>query len=130
MSLMDPIADALITIKNSDISVKGQCYCRPASKLLGKILDVLKEYGYIKAYSYVDDEREGIYKIELLGRINECRAIKPRYSVKKDGFERYEKRYLPSKDVGIIIVTTPKGVITHKIAKEEKIGGKLVAYVY
>lgn len=130
MSSMDPIADALITIKNSDLAVKKECYCRPASKLLGRILEVLKENGYIKEYTFIDDERDGIYKIELLGKINECKAIKPRYSVKKDDFEKYEKRYLPSKDVGILIVTTSKGVFTHKKAKEEMIGGKLLAYVY
>lgn len=130
MSLMDPIADALITIKNSDMAVKKECHCRPASKLLEKILSVLKEYGYIKNYAYLEDQRDGIYKIELVGKINECRAIKPRYSVKKNEFEKYEKRYLPSKDVGILIVTTPEGVFAHRQVKEKKIGGKLLAYIY
>lgn len=130
MSLMDPIANALITIKNSDKAVKGECYCRPASKLLGKILEVLKKYGYIKQYSFIDDERDGIYRIELVGKINECKAVKPRYSVKKNEFEGYEKRYLPSKDVGILLVTTSQGVFSHREVKDKKIGGKLLGYIY
>ncbi len=61
---------------------------------------------------------------------NECKAIKPRYAVKKNRFEVYEKRYLPARDVGILIVSTPAGLLTHKQAKEKGIGGRLVAFVY
>jgi len=130
MSLVDPIADAMISIKNSDNASKKECVFRPASKLLGQILKVISKEGYIGKVELIDDGREGLYKIELLGKINECRAIKPRYAVKKDGFEKYEKRYLPSKDVGVLIVTTSKGVLTQKEAKEKGVGGRLLAYVY
>jgi len=128
--MTDPLADALINIKNHERAAKKECIIRPASKLLGEILRVMKENGYISAYEFVDDGREGMYKAVLVGKINECQAVKPRYSVKKTEFEKYEKRYLPSRDVGMIIVTTPKGVMTHASAKRELIGGKLLAYVY
>ena len=59
-----------------------------------------------------------------------CGAIKPRFSVKIREMERYEARYLPAKDFGIIIVSTPSGVMTHKQAKEALTGGKLIAYIY
>ena len=130
MTLTDPIANNLISVKNSDLASKRELVVRPASKLLGRILEVMQRKGYIGAYEFVDDGREGLYKIELKGKINECRAIKPRYAVKKDGFEKYEKRYLPSKDVGMLIVSTPKGVYTHKEAKKEGLGGRLLAFVY
>jgi small subunit ribosomal protein S8 len=68
--------------------------------------------------------------VQLLGRINDCRIIKPRYSVRKGGFERWEKRYLPAKGFGTLIVTTPQGLLTHTDAKLQGIGGKLVAFVY
>ena len=65
-----------------------------------------------------------------MGNLNKCGAIKPRYSVRKDGFEKFEKRYLPAKDFGIIFVSTPKGIMTHNGAKKKGLGGKLIAYCY
>lgn len=130
MVLVDPIANALSNIKNNGMASKKECVFRPASKLLGKILEVMQRKGYIGIYEFIDDGREGLYKIELKGKINDCKAIKPRYAVKKDGFEKFEKRYLPSKDIGIIIVSTPDGVVTHKEAKKMNVGGRLLAYVY
>ncbi|MCX8158563.1 MAG: 30S ribosomal protein S8 [Candidatus Diapherotrites archaeon] len=130
MSRNDPIADALANIKNHESVSKKECIIRPASKLIGEILKVMQKEGYIGPYEYVDDGREGLYKIKLKGNINECKAIKPRYAVTKNEFERYEKRYLPAKNVGIIIVSTSRGIMTHKEAKIEGIGGRLIAYVY
>lgn len=129
---VDPIANALINIKNNEMASKRICNIRPASKLLGEILKVMQKNNYISTFEYVDDgkDRDGIYKIGLLGRINECKSVKPRYAVKKDGFEKFEKRYLPARDVGIMIVTTPKGVFSHKEAKKNLTGGRLLAYVY
>jgi len=130
MSRNDPIADALINIKNSDYASKKNCVIRPASKLLGEILKIMKEKNYIGDYTKIDDGREGIFEVKLFGKINECRVIKLRYAVGKDGYEKYEKRYLPAHDIGTIIVTTPKGVLSHIKAKAEKTGGRLLAYIY
>jgi small subunit ribosomal protein S8 len=57
-------------------------------------------------------------------------VIKPRYSVKKTDLEKFEARYLPAQDFGVIILTTTAGVISHAKAKELGVGGKLLAYVY
>lgn len=130
MSRNDPIADALINIKNTENASKKECIIRPASKLMKEILRIMQEKGYIGTFEFVDDGREGFFKVQLIGKINECRAIKPRYAVKKDEFEKFEKRYLPSYDIGTLIVTTPKGVVTHIDAKEKQTGGRLLAYVY
>ncbi|MEK6973063.1 MAG: 30S ribosomal protein S8 [archaeon] len=130
MTKMDPLADSLIAIKNAERAVIKECHCRPASKLLGKILDVMKDTGYIEGYETIDDGRENIYQIKLAGKINECRAIKPRYAVKNNEIEKYEKRYLPSKDIGIIIISTPQGVFTHKEVLKKHLGGRLLAYIY
>ena|SRR3989344_2466692 len=130
MSLVDPISDALIHIKNTENASKKNCIFRPASKLIGEILRVMKEHGYVVEYELVNSENQGLFRIKLNGKINVCRAIKPRFAVKKNGFEKYEKQFLPSKDVGIIIVSTPKGVFSHNEAKKQGIGGRLLAYVY
>ncbi len=127
---VDPISNALINIKNHEAAAKHGCSIRPASKLLGEILKVMQQNDYISTYEYVDDRREGIYKIALRGKINSCSAVKPRYAVKKSEFEKFEKRYLPARDIGIIIVSTPKGVMSHNEAKKAGIGGRLLAYVY
>ncbi len=127
---LDPIANALTAIKNSESAAKKICTLRPASKLLREILRVMQENEYIDGYEFLDDKREGQFKIKLGGKLNECKAIKPRYAVQKDGFEKYEKRYLPSRDIGIMIVSTPQGVVSHKTAKQRGIGGRLIAFVY
>jgi small subunit ribosomal protein S8 len=126
----DTISDALINIKNHEQAAKKVCYLKPSSKLLLEVLRIMKEAGYIGNYEVVEDGKGNMIKVELLGKINQCRAIKPRYAVKKNEFEKYEKRYLPSFDVGTIIVSTPKGVVTHSQAKEKYLGGRLIAYVY
>ena len=130
MSLVDPLADALINLKNRDMASKKQAVIRPATKLMGEILRVMKEAGYVDTFKFVEDGRQGLYEVVLGGRINNCRAIKPRYAVKKDEFEKYEKRYLPSRDIGILVVSTSQGVLDHQKAKEQGIGGRLLAYIY
>ena len=70
----------------------------------------------------------GYLKINLLGSINAIGVIKPRFAVSVDEFEKFEKRFLPAQDMGIILVSTSKGIMTHTEAKN-KIGGKLFAYV-
>jgi small subunit ribosomal protein S8 len=86
--------------------------------------------GYIGEFEFIDDGRTGKFRVQLLGRVNKCGAIKPHFSVKMNEFEMWEKRFLPSRDIGMLIVSTSKGVMPHREAKEKGIGGKLVAYVY
>ena len=110
MTLMDPLADALTNIRNNELQVNSSCTIRPASKLIGHVLSVMKKENYISNFEYVDDEKAGIFQVELDGNINQCGVIKPRHAVKKDEFEKFEKRYLPAKNFGILIVTTPEGI--------------------
>jgi len=86
--------------------------------------------GYIGEVEFIDDGRSGKFKVQLLGRINKCGAVKPRFAVKVDAFEIWEKKFLPSRDVGIMVVSTSKGVIAHREAEEKNVGGRLLAFVY
>jgi small subunit ribosomal protein S8 len=129
-SMMDTLTNGLITVINNEMRNKRECIITPASKLLGRILRIIQLNGYIGEFEFIDDGRSGKFKIQLLGRINKCGAIKPRFSVKADKFEEWEKKFLPSRDVGILVVSTPNGVLSHKEAKEKRIGGKLLAFVY
>lgn len=130
MTLTDPLANALNTIYNNERRHKHECLTRPASKLMGQVLRVMQKNGYVGEFEFIDDGRAGKYRIQLLGRINQCGVIKPRYSVRIQDLENWEERYLPSRDVGVLIVSTPKGVISHVDARSAKSGGRLLAYVY
>lgn len=128
--LLDPLADALSIIKNAEIIGKPECTVRPASKLIGSVLKVMKDKGYIGEFEFVDDGKSGLFKIQLKGKINRCGVIRPRHAVKNTEFEKWEKRFLPARGFGAIILTTPDGVMTHNEARENGLGGQLLAYVY
>ncbi len=130
MVMMDTLANALATIMNNEVRGKRECIIYPASKLIANVLRVMKEHGYIEDFEFIDDGRTGKFVVKLLGRINKCGVIKPRFPVKKDEFEKWEEKYLPSRNIGLLIVSTPHGVLSHIEAKEKGIGGVLLAYVY
>ncbi len=128
--LNDPLANALSLIKNAEIKGKGTCIIQPSSKLIGGVLNLLKEKGYIGEFEYVEDGKAGVFQVRLTGNINNCGVIKPRYPVKRDDLEKWESRYLPARDFGLLILTTTQGIISHNEAKKSGIGGKVLAYVY
>ena len=126
----DPLADALSGIDNAE-SVGHLGYTvQPASNVIGSVLEVFYDRGYIGGFEFVDDGKSGRFEVELKGAINACGVVKPRYSVSADGFEKWEKRYLPARDYGALIVTTSDGVMSHYEAREQGIGGQVIAYVY
>jgi len=126
----DPLNDAMSTIKNAALVGKNDCFIAPSSKLIGKVLKVMQESGYINAFEFIEDGRAGVFKIDMKGTINNCGVIKPRYSIKRTELDKWESRYLPARDFGVLILTTTEGVVSHMEAKELGIGGKLLAYVY
>jgi small subunit ribosomal protein S8 len=128
--LNDPLANALSLMKNAELRGKGTCRIQPSSKLIGGILNLLREKGYISEFEFIDDGKAGAFDVTLKGNINNCGVIKPRYPVKRDDLERWEARYLPAQDFGLLILTTTNGVVSHKEAKQQGIGGKVLAYIY
>ncbi|MDK2892418.1 30S ribosomal protein S8 [Methanohalophilus sp.] len=130
MVLLDPLADALSVIKNAEAVGKPSCTLKPASNLIGNVLKVMKEGGYIGEFEFEDDGKAGIYRVNLIGNINKCGAIKPRYSVGVKDFERLEKQFLPAKNFGTLILTTSMGVMSQYEAREKNVGGQLLSFVY
>ena len=126
----DPLNDAMCVIKNAALNGKGECMIQPSSKLIGRVLKVMQDRGYISQFEYVEDGKAGKFRVMLDGAINNCGVIKPRYSVKVADVEKFEARFLPAQDFGVLILSTTAGVVTHARAKELGIGGKLLAYVY
>lgn len=128
--LNDPLANALSTIKNAETKGMGKCLIRPSSKLIGGILSLLKDKGYVGNFEYIDDGKTGIFEVQLVGNINNCGVIKPRYPIKRDELDKWESRYLPARDFGLLVLTTTDGIISQNEARKKGIGGKLLAYVY
>lgn len=128
--LNDPLPNALSSILNSDKTGKKECTLFPISKIIKSVLDVMNKKGYIGIFKDIEDNKGDSLVVNLLGNINKCGAIKPRFSITKEGFEKFEKRFLPAKGFGILIVSTNKGIMTHEEAQEKNIGGRLIAYCY
>ncbi len=79
---MDTLTNGLITIINNETRNKRECIISPASKLLGRVLRIMQLNGYIGEFEFIDDGRQGKFKVQLLGRINKCGPVKPRFAVK------------------------------------------------
>jgi small subunit ribosomal protein S8 len=126
----DPLNDAISVIKNAERTGKSECVVRPKSKLLMSVLQILQTKGYVGELEVAENRRGGDVKIKLVRQINDCGVIKPRFPVKNSQFDKWEKRYLPSQGFGILVVSTPKGVMSHEEAKEQGLGGRLIAYAY
>ena len=126
----DPLTNALSTIVANEERRKKECIISPASSLIGKVLRIIQSKGYIGEIEFIDDGRAGKLRVQLFGRINECKAVKPRHSVKVKSYEKWEKRFRPGRNMGVLILSTPNGVMTHDAAKEQNIGGLVLAYVY
>jgi small subunit ribosomal protein S8 len=123
----DTIADALNMIRNAKKARKNTVKVKRISNLLIDILKIMKEKNAIKKYKINSKDQS----MEItLSDIVDCRAIKPRFTVKTDQIERYRRRYLPARNIGFVLVSTSKGLMTHDQAQEENIGGCLVAYFY
>jgi small subunit ribosomal protein S8 len=127
---MDPLVNALNTIMSHEGRRKNECIITPASGLTGRVLRLIQGKGYVGEIEFIDDGRQGKLRVQLFGRINECKAVTPRFKTKVSEMEKWEKRYLPSRNLGVLILSTPKGVMDHSKAKEENVGGVLLAYVY
>jgi len=122
----DLLSDALTCINNAEKIGKRICNV-PSSKLIKNVLMVIKEAKYIQNFT-----ASGKYEfaVELKGRINKIKAIKPRFSIHSNEYKKWENRYLPSKDFGILLISTSQGVMNQRDAEKKHIGGRILAYVY
>ena len=123
----DILADAMNGIRNAKRARKESVKIERASKLLVEVLKIMKLKGAIKKYKI--DAKGRAVEVSL-GEFSECRVVKPRFSVKNDQIEKYRRRYLPARNVGTVIISTGKGLMTHEEAVEKGRGGSLIAYFY
>jgi len=125
----DIVSDVLHSLSVAEDVGKPFCTV-PASALVKNILSVVQRAGYIGNFEFIDDGKSGSFRIELVGKINRAKAVRPRFAIPRSDYEKWEARYLPSRGFGILIVSTPKGVMSQTEANEQKTGGRLIGYVY
>ena len=133
MNMTDPIADYLTRIRNA--SAAGHKVVEiPASNLKKEMTRVLQEQGYIRKYKFVDEGPQGLIKIALkYDKISKTPAISKLIRVSKPGLRKYTKvKTVPRvlNGLGIAILSTPKGVMTAKQARNENVGGEILCHVY
>ncbi|MBN2459414.1 30S ribosomal protein S8 [Candidatus Woesearchaeota archaeon] len=130
MALNDPLSNVLSQINAYEKVGRKDIVTRNNSKTIKKVLSIMQEHKFIGGYEELKDSKGDSLKINLIGNINKAGVVKPRFSVKKDTYEKFEKRFLPAKDFGILVVSTSQGMMSHDEAKKKGIGGRLVSYCY
>ncbi len=129
--LTDPIADYLTRIRNA-IERKKEKVEIPGSNLKREITKILKEEGYIEDYEFIDNNKQGIIRI-VLKYVDEESAITGLERVSKPGRRVYSSsRRLPKvlNGLGIAIISTSKGIMTDKKAREKNLGGEVLCYIW
>jgi len=130
MPAINILANLFTTLYNTEDRRKEECVVLPTSKIALQVLKTLKNKGYIGEFEEIDDKRGGKFIIQLLAKITKCGAVTPRFKVKKDEYDQWEQKFLPSYDRGMLIITTNQGVMSHHEAANKGIGGFLIGYVY
>jgi len=130
MVLTDPLANMLSKMQNALRVGRNQIDVAPMSNFMLQVLELLKANGYVHAYEVKETTRGKVASVSGFETINKINVIKPRFNFELSEIIGYEQHYLPAKGFGIIIVSTSKGLMTLDSAKENHIGGKLIAYCY
>jgi small subunit ribosomal protein S15Ae len=122
----DIISDALNQVMNAKKAGKKNVVVKRFSNLMLKILDIMKKRKYISNYEKIN----GKELVIGIGELRECKTVSPRFDAKKDEIGKYVRRFLPARGIGIIIISTSKGIMTHNDAIEKNLGGKIIAYCF
>ena len=132
MAMTDPVADYLTRIRNA-AKEKHTKVDIPASKIKREITSILLDYKYIKNFINIEDNKQGIIRIYLKYDENDNCVISKLKRISRPGLRKYvSAKEIPSvlNNLGIAILSTPKGIVTDKQAKQLNIGGEVLCYVW
>ena len=132
MSMTDPIADMLTRIRNAN-SVYHDKVEIPGSKIKTAIAEVLKNEGFIRDYTFVKDDKQGVLTVFLKYGQNREKVISGIQRISRPGLRKYSKKInIPRVlgGLGIAIVSTSKGILSDKSARKENVGGEILAFVW
>jgi len=127
---MNVLADCLKTLVNAEKKGLKQVLIRPSSRVVIRFLRIMQRHGYIGEFEVIDDHRSNKIVVELLGRINKCGVISPRFDVQLHDYEKWSNNILPSRQFGFLVLTTTYGIMDHEEAKSRKTGGKILGFFY
>ena len=132
MTMTDPIADMLTRIRNANTAGHASVEI-PSSKMKKNIAEILLKEGYIKGYELVEDEKQGIIKVQMKYGADKQKVISGIKRISKPGLKVYAK----SSDVpkvlgglGVAIISTSGGLVTDKEARSKGVGGEVICYVW
>ena len=132
MTMTDPIADMLTRVRNAS-SVHHDTVDVPASNIKKELARILLEEGYIKGYDVIEDGKQGLIRIQLkYGKAGE-KVITGIKKISKPGMRVYaDKTNVPKvlNGIGISVISTSKGILTDKQARELGVGGEVICYVW
>ena len=132
MQMSDVIADMLTRIRNAN-NAKHSTVDIPASNMKKSIADILVEEGYVKGYQIVDNGNQGIIRITLKYMEGKQKVIRGIRRISKPGlriYAGYEDMPKVMNGLGVVIVSTSKGIMTDKVARRENVGGEILAFVW
>ena len=132
MQITDAIADMLTRIRNAN-SAKHETVDIPASNVKKAIAQILVDEGYIKGFTVIEDNKQGVIRVTLKYGVGKTRIISGLRRVSKPGLRIYagcEELPRVMRGLGIAIISTPKGIMTDKKARKENVGGEVLAYVW
>lgn len=132
MQITDPIADMLTRIRNAN-SAKHDTVDIPASRMKKAIAEILVEEGFIKSYQVIEDDKQGIIRVAIKYGANKSSVITGLRRVSKPGLRIYsgvEDMPRVMRGLGVAIISTNKGIMTDKKARELGVGGEVLAFVW
>lgn len=127
--LTDTLANALTHLLHMEQLGRSECTVQ-GSEFMKRVLSIFQQEGYLGDLTEKKTPKGTQFTLKLTGKINKCGVIKPRFPVTNFEILKFEKRYLPAAGFGILVVSTSKGLMTHKQSQENNLGGKLIAYCY
>lgn len=130
--MTDPVADMLTRIRNANV-VKHDKLQLPASKVKAEIADILKREGYIRDYEVTEDNKQGVLRLFLKYSTKEERVITGLRRISKPGRRVYAKAHEVPRvlnGLGTAVVSTSKGVLSDKEARQQAVGGEILAYIW
>ena len=123
---MNVLADALMSVNNAEKGGKCRVLIRPCSKAIIQFLTVMMKNVYIGKFEIIDDHRARKIVVNLIGRLNKCGVISPRFDVKFKDLEKCQNNLLPSCQFGFFLLTTSVGIMDHEKARRKHTGGKIL----
>jgi len=132
MVMTDPIADMLTRIRNAN-QMRHEAVEMPASKMKREVLEVLKREGFVRDVEYIEDNKQGVLRVGLKYGKNNERVVTGLKRISKPGLRVYVKNTDVPKvlnGLGIAILSTSKGIMTDKEARQQQVGGEVVAYIW